>query len=352
MKEIIKRLYESGYDAYIVGGFVRDYLLGIQSNDIDISTNAPINELKRIFKGMGKSFDKYYAYHINLDGYSYDITTFRKELNYKKNKPTKLEVAPDLKTDLLRRDFTINTFALDYDGKLIDLLDAKKDLNSRVIKTVGNATKKFNDDKTRIIRAIRFACTLDFDLDEDIIKFINKKKVYLLNEVSKEYLKSELDKIFDCERYDKFFYLINRFEISKYFDIKFDEVKPSYNRYGIWAQIETSLPFSTKELNIISGIKKLIEKGDIDYSDFDLYNEEVIFNAATILGLESKYQVYKDICALHSIIDIDADLDLFSKYVREPYIKKAYRKVERSIMEGVLNNDRQSIEEYLRKIKI
>ena len=352
MKEIVNKLIENGYEAYIVGGFVRDYLLGIQSNDIDISTNAPIKEIKRIFNGMGRSFDKYFAYHIDIDGYSYDITTFRKEFDYKKNKPTRLEVAPDLKTDLLRRDFTINTFALDKDGKLIDLLGAKTDLSNRIIRTVGNTTRKFNADKTRIIRSIRFACTLNFNLDDDIIKFITKKKTYLLNEVTKEYLKSELDKIFDSNGVDKFFDILSQYDISKHFDIKFDKIKKAYNRYGIWAQVETSLTFSKKESSIISGIRELVQKGDINYVDFGLYNEEVLFNAATILGIESKYQVYKDIYALHSIIDIDADLDLFAKYVKEADIKKAYRQVERSIMEGVLNNKRESIEEYLRKIKL
>lgn len=350
MKEIVNLLIKNGYEAYIVGGFVRDYLLGIKTKDIDISTNAPISKIKKIFNGRGRSFDKYFAYHINENGYSYDITTYRKELKYKKNKPCELEVASDLKTDLLRRDFTINTFALDENGRLVDLLDAKKDLNGKLIKVVGNTNKKFSQDKTRILRAIRFACTLDFELDKEIIDFITKRKTYLLNEVPKEFIKEELDKIFDSERYDKFFYLLKRYNISKHFDISFDLIKKSYNKYGVWAQIETSLPFKREERTIINGIKELIYKGDIDFVDFDMFNEVVICNAVSILGLEEKYKAFLEIKDLHSVIDIDADLDLFDQYLSFTDIKKVYKQVERMIMEGHLNNDKESIRNFLRNI--
>ena len=214
MKEIVEELNKNGYEAYIVGGFVRDYMLGINSKDIDISTNAPIDEIIRIFKGKGKSFKEYFAFHMSDEkGYSYDITTYRKDLKYRRNKPIKIEIAPDFYTDLLRRDFTINTFAIDNKGYFVDLLDCKKDLDAKIIRVVGDTEKKLTEDKTRIIRAIRFACTLGFDLDTEIIKFIADKKVYLLNEVPKEYIKHELDKIFDSDTKGirKFFYLLKRY---------------------------------------------------------------------------------------------------------------------------------------------
>ena len=352
MKEIVNILIDNGYEAYVVGGFVRDYLLGMSTKDIDISTNAPINELKRIFKGKGKSFDKYFAYHIDKDGYSYDITTYRTESKYKKNKPTEVKVAADLGTDLLRRDFTINTFAFDQNGYLVDILGAKKDLNARLIRCVGDTNKKFTEDKTRILRAIRFACTLDFDFHTDIIDFISKKKTYLLNEVPKEFIKSELDKIFDSNGIDKFFFILNRYEISKYFDISFDRVVKSYNRYGIWAQIETDLPFSKKEKTIIDTIKDLLEKKDINFSDMSKYEDDIIFNAASILGLENKVKAYHDVINLHSIIDIDIDMDLFFRYVKFEDMKRVYKIIEKNIMEGYLANNRNAIEDFLRNIRL
>ena len=352
MKEIMNILYENGYESYVVGGFVRDYLLGFSSKDIDICTNAPIDEIIRIFGDRGVSYPKYYAYHIEEDGFTYDITTYRKELKYRKNKPISLEIADDLGTDLLRRDFTINTFAISKDGLFIDTLGARKDLNSRLIKVLGDTNKKFKEDKTRILRAIRFACTLDFDLDRQILDFISNKNAYLLNEVPKEYKKNELDKIFDSSGTDKFFFLVKRYGMGKYLNIKFNKIIKSYNRFGIWAQIETDLPFPKKERHIIDSIKSLIEKKDINFLDLSLYSSDIIYNAASILGLEKKVKAFEDIRNLHSIIDMDIDPDVFFKYVRLEDIKKAYKLVERNIMEGYIQNNKKSIEKYLKEIRL
>ena len=88
--KLLKEFTEHSYKAYIVGGFVRDYLLGITSNDVDICTNAPIDKIIEIFKDRGVAFKDYFAYHINEDDVTYTITTYRKELSYKDNKPIKM----------------------------------------------------------------------------------------------------------------------------------------------------------------------------------------------------------------------------------------------------------------------
>ncbi len=351
MKEIMEILNKNGYESYIVGGYVRDYLLGIKSTDIDICTNAPINEIVKMFNGRGKAYLQYFAYHITKGDYEYDITTYRKELRYKKNKPIELKIASNLGEDLIRRDFTINTFAMDKDGNFIDLLGSKKDLDSKIIKCVGDTEKKFTEDKTRIIRALRFACTLDFDLSTEIINFL-KDKSYLLNEVPKEYKRSELDKIFDSVGADKFLFYVKRFEIEKYFNIKFDKVFPTYNKYGVWAQIEADLPFSNNELKTIESIKKIVNNNDLKMIDITTNSEDVIMNAACILNQVDKVKILKEINKLHSVIDIDADIDLFLKYVPTNEVVKTYRLVERRIVEGYLVNNKLDIEEFLSYIDV
>ena len=348
MKDIVNELIGNGYEAYIVGGYVRDYLIGIPSNDIDICTNAPINKIMKIFKGRGQAFKEYFSYHIKDDNYIYTITTYRKENKYKKNKPIDIEVASDLYTDLQRRDFTINTFAIDHNGKLIDLLNAKRDLNSKIIRVVGDTDKKLTEDKTRILRAIRFSCTLDFELDNEILNFIKSKKICLLNEVPKEYKRKELDKIFDSS--NRFFYLLKRFDISKYFNIKFDNIIPTYNKYGIWSQIETDLPFSNKELEIISNIKKIVNNKDIYLIDLKNYSNEVLYNAANLLKNEKKLKMLIDILKLHSIIDIDIKISEFFKYVNVQNIKSVYKLVEKNILEGYLQNNEGEIIEFLKEL--
>ena len=103
MKEIMDKIIENGYEAYVVGGYVRDYLLGIETDDIDICTNAPINKIIEMFKGEGIAFPQYYAFHIERDGVCYDITSYRKELSYRRNKPIEIVPAKDLAEDLLRK---------------------------------------------------------------------------------------------------------------------------------------------------------------------------------------------------------------------------------------------------------
>ena len=349
MKEIMKLLVKEGFEAYVVGGYVRDYLLGISSTDIDICTNAPIDKIEKMFKGRGKSFPQYFAYHISDGEYEYDITTYRKELRYKKNKPVEIKIAKNLGEDLLRRDFTINTFAMDKDGYFIDLLGSKKDLNSKILKCVGDTDKRLEEDKTRIIRALRFACTLDFDLSSEIINFIANKS-YMLNEVPKEYKRKELDKIFDSIGVDKFLYYVRRFDIQKYFDIKFDKVIPTYNRYGIWAQIETDLPFSNNELKTIDSIRKIVDNKNLKMEDIVTYDNDVIMNAAYILNQVDKVKILNEINNLHSIIDIDIDIDYFFQYIPIDEIVKSYRLVEKRIVEGYLANNREDIEEFIRNL--
>ena len=350
MKEIVNELINNGYEAYIVGGYVRDYLLGIPSYDIDICTNASIDEISKIFKGRGKSFREYYAYHIEDNEYSYDITTYRKEHRYRRNKPVEISVAKSFQEDLLSSDFTINTFAIDKDGKLIEILGAKKDLDSRLIRVVGDTEKKLTEDKTRIIRAIRFSCTLDFDLDPEIMKFIENKKSYLLNEVPKEYKRSELDKIFESNNIDKFFYLVKRYKMERYFNIKFNNVVKTYNKYGIWAQIETDLPFSNKEIKKINTIKELVNKKDIYLIELKQYDNEILYNVASILKIEDKLKSLIEILKLRSIIDLDINLSTLFKYVDVKNIKSVYKQIERSIMEGYLQNNKEDIEYYLRNL--
>lgn len=351
MKEIVDKIIEEGFECYIVGGYVRDYLLGYDSKDIDICTNAKIEDLIRIFGNTGKPNKQYYSYHIKEGDYTYDITSYRKELQYKKNKPVKLEYAKDLKTDLLRRDFTINTFAIDSNNKLIDLLTAKADLDNKIIRVVGNTKEKLTEDKTRIIRAIRFYCTLDFNLSEEILEFL-KENGKMLNEIPKEYIKKELDKIFDSNGYDKFFELVKKYDLGKYLNIKFNKVYKAYDKYGIWAQIETTLPFSNSEKTVISYISNIVKKESISTGELMIYSDIIIKNASYILNLNEEIKSFEEMNKIHSIIELEITPKEISKYVEINNIKKVYKLIERKVISGELENSNDRIKEYLENTNI
>lgn len=347
MNDIVDKLTKNNFECFIVGGFVRDYLLSVESKDIDICTNAKIEDIIKLFGKEGKAYINYYSYHINRNDYSYDITSYRKELKYKNNKPYKIEYAKTLKEDLFRRDFTINTFAIDKDGKLIDLLNAKKDLDRKIIKVVGNTETKLKEDKTRIIRAIRFMCTLDFKLTKEIEDFLSKNGK-LLNQIPKEYIKKELDKIFISKNYNKFFNIVTKYKLNKYLNIEYKDIKPSYNYYGIWSQITTKLPLTKKETNTIKNINKLVSNKDITISDIKNYNEDVILNASKILNIDTKVKKMMEIIKLHSIIDINFELKEIIDLVGISKTKKIFKEIEKNIINGNLINNHNDIERFIK----
>ena len=196
--KFIKEINSHGYESYIVGGFVRDYLLGIESHDIDIATNATPKEIKEIFEDSCLPAEDYGSVTVISKGIRFEITTFRKDISYINNRrPAEVKYIDNLKDDLLRRDFTINAICMDESGQIIDLLSGKDDIEKKVIRTIGDANHKFEEDCLRILRAVRFATILDFDLDDDVVKAIYSYK-YLLKNLSYYRKKEELDKIFTC----------------------------------------------------------------------------------------------------------------------------------------------------------
>ena len=179
--QVINIIKNNGYEAYVVGGYVRDSLLNIDNYDVYITTSATPQKLKQLLKDYNID-DKYIdlgSVKFNLDKYHFEITTFRKEYNYVNHRrPNKVEFTTSLKDDLNRRDFAIN--ALCSDGEqLIDLFNGIDDLNSKVIRTIGDAFVRLKEDSLRILRAIRFASKLGFEIDDNLEKAINDNCEYL-----------------------------------------------------------------------------------------------------------------------------------------------------------------------------
>ena len=211
MLEILKIIEYYGYEAYFVGGYPRNLYMNIACDDYDICTNATPQELLNIFPNCDMTFAIYGNVKVQYKDNLYEITTFRKDLEYDFKRHPKIVFVKTLKEDLLRRDFTINTLCLNANGEYIDLLGARKDIDAKIIKTVGDSDCKIKEDPLRIIRALRFACDFDFQLDEKLISSIikYKKNVYDLNP---DKVKMELAKVQNKEKlalYLKKFALFN-----------------------------------------------------------------------------------------------------------------------------------------------
>ena len=169
VKMIIEKLENSGFEAYIVGGFVRDNLLKKQSFDVDICTNAKPKDLVNIFKVKQRA-NNYGGFNFKIKRFNIDITTYRKEKKYDKRHPVEIEYVNNLFDDIKRRDFTINAICLDKNDKIIDILDGQKDIKEKLIRSIGSANEKFVEDPLRMLRAIRFATILDFNIEKNTLE--------------------------------------------------------------------------------------------------------------------------------------------------------------------------------------
>ena len=192
--EILKKLNNNGYEAYIVGGFVRDRLLKIKTNDLDITTSAKTDDIKKIFEDVIDSGTKYGGVIVKIKNYEYEVTTFRKDIDYIDHRHPIVEYTDNVKDDLIRRDFTINSLLLDKDLKLYDYLNGVSDLNNHIIRAIGDINKRFNEDALRILRAFYFEAKLGFDIDEETLKAMNEAAIYLEN-ISSDRIIRELKKL-------------------------------------------------------------------------------------------------------------------------------------------------------------
>ena len=194
VENIIGSLEEHGFEGFAVGGCVRDSLLKKTPTDWDITTDALPEDMKKIFK---KTFDTGIAHGtvtVLMDGVGYELTTYRIDGNYSDGRhPDSVSFSKNLSEDLCRRDFTINAMAYSHNKGIVDLFDGRKDLQNGIIRAVGDAKKRFDEDALRMLRAVRFAAQLGFKIDDDTFAAI-KEKAKLLSNVSKERIFVELNK--------------------------------------------------------------------------------------------------------------------------------------------------------------
>lgn len=194
---IIEELEKSGYEAYIVGGCVRDIIMGKEPHDYDITTSATPEETMEVFKAH-KQFDqglKHGTVNLVLDEEHFEITTHRTEDQYSDNRrPDKVTFVKELDKDLGRRDFTINAIAYSHKGGIEDPLNGKADIENKVIKAVGEPSQRFIEDALRIIRGLRFASVLGFEIETNTKQAMIDYKELLKN-VSRERITIELIKL-------------------------------------------------------------------------------------------------------------------------------------------------------------
>ena len=310
----LKRLEDSGNEAYVVGGAVRNMLLNEKVNDYDITTSASPNTIRLLFPEYNQyvAGKKYGTVVILIGKYKIDITTFRKDLDYLDHRhPKEVEFTTNLYEDLKRRDFTINALCLDLKSNLTDYFNGIDDLHNGIIRAIGNPKTRFNEDALRILRGIKFATRLNFRIEkstEDAI-FENAR---LLNSIANERKKDELLQILSYPNRQKY---INRYlEVFKTFipfkktDKRIDNFLDSY--FSLAYLLSKTSGYNLKDLkfskNEINMLNELIKSTDCDIkNDYEF-----------IMALSSVYE--KEILAYLSQLH---NLDLTERYKEiKPYI--------------------------------
>lgn len=225
VKSIIQDLQKAGFEAYIVGGCVRDFLLNQEPKDWDITTNAKPEEIQKIFP------DSFYTNEFltvtvrtgskKFELSEIEVTTYRTEAKYSdKRHPDEVKYAKKLEDDLSRRDFTINAMALrpgsgQAKKEVIDLFGGQEDLKSKTIRTVGEAEERFNEDALRMLRAVRFATTLGFKIEEKTASAIKKNSIWL-EAISKERIRDEFVKIIMADKAAEGIEMLRELDLLKY----------------------------------------------------------------------------------------------------------------------------------------
>jgi poly(A) polymerase len=190
--QVVKTLREAGYEALFAGGVVRDLLLRRPISDIDVTTSAPPEMIESLFDytiPVGRQFG---VVIVVIASINYEVATFRKDFDYQDGRhPGRVEFT-SAREDALRRDFTINALMLDPDNEeVIDFVEGRQDLENRIIRTVGDPEARFREDKLRLMRAVRFACELDFQI-EDRTKRALRARTQEIGDVSHERIRDEL----------------------------------------------------------------------------------------------------------------------------------------------------------------
>ncbi|MGO5079328.1 CCA tRNA nucleotidyltransferase [Lactobacillus amylovorus] len=192
---VLRTLEDAGFEAYFVGGSVRDVLLHRHVHDVDITTSAYPEEVKELFDKSIDTGIKHGTVTVLYDGESYEITTFRTESGYQDfRRPDHVTFVQNLDEDLKRRDFTINALAMDMHGDIVDLFNGIEDLKNHIIRAVGNPEKRFHEDALRMMRAVRFMSQLEFKLEEKTEQAI-KDNHELLKKISVERIREEFVKM-------------------------------------------------------------------------------------------------------------------------------------------------------------
>ncbi|MDO4198809.1 MAG: hypothetical protein Q4D13_07460 [Erysipelotrichaceae bacterium] len=363
--QILKRLNDNGYEAYLVGGSVRNYILDKDIDDYDINTSADPNAIRILFSDyplydIGRKLG---TVAILIDNEKVEITPFRKEGKYSDHRhPEEISFSDQLEDDLKRRDFTINALCMDSNGTVIDLYNGIDDLHNKIIRTIGNPDERFDEDGLRILRALRFKSKLQFEIEEKTKESIFRNKD-LLKEISAERKKDELFKILTCE--DSFKVINEYLEVFRTF-MDIDHIDKEENIFNdplyalsyLYARNHFSLgelKLSGKETDIVKTLSSLTDTDLKDDYDFirnlsNIYTDDCLryLNCLYNTDYTERYTSLKPYIITLNDLDIDGNTLMDMSYSGKK-ISEVKQKLLDLVHQKKLSNHKEVLINYLKE---
>jgi len=366
IKEIytaLNLLEQKGYQAFLVGGAVRNYLLKKTIDDYDITTNADPNAIKMIFQDyttydIGKSLG---TVVVLINKIKIDITPFRIESDYKDFRhPSKVKFSLNLEDDLKRRDFTINALCLNSKNEIVDLFNGVEDLNNKVIRCINNPDSRFYEDPLRILRALRFKTKLDFTIENKTNQSIFKNKD-LLNYISPERKKEELLKILCTKNgfsiINEYIEVFNTFMPFSSINIDNNFSNPLYALAYLLIDKKVNLKelkYSKEEINLINtliAVSKIDLTNDYDFitclSDINQKHILTYLSELHHFDYSLRYQSLKKYMV--TINDLKIDGETLMKFnIRDKQIKVLKLEMVDLIHQQKLTNTKVDLLKYIK----
>lgn len=354
--EILGIIEDNGFKAYIVGGCVRNIILCHDFTDIDICTSATPYHIKNIFKNCLISTEKYGSIVLIYKEKRFEMTTFRQESTYSDGRrPDIFTYIDNLEDDLKRRDFTINTICMDKNKNIIDIYNGISDIKQKVIRTVGNSNVKFYENPLRMLRAIRFASVLNFNLTSNVKDAIinNSNRIEL---ISYEKRRVELDKIFLSKNSEYGIKLLLETGLHKSLELSnLDRLNIIDDIIGIWAQIRNyKYLFKKSERKLVDLIIEILDNNINVENNFSLYKYGLY--VCTVVSkirdndLEKLLDIYNNI-PIVSFYELDISTDEICNILRiekGKKLKTIYDDIINNILSCNIRNNKDDIILYLK----
>lgn len=377
---MLQILTDAGYETYIVGGAVRDALLGLPVSDFDLASSAKPKEIMALFNTVIPTGIDHGTVTVIHNGFSYEITTFRAEGSYSDFRhPNAVSFLGSIEEDLARRDFTINSLAFSMDGKLIDLYGGQGDLNKHLIRTVGNPNERFQEDALRMIRALRFQSTLNFKLHHSTEEAL-QHQAELLQYVAIERVQTEFSKLLAGKAVDQALYTLVQANIHQVLpglqqiEQSFEEIPFLTNLTSeierwAWLASTTENPNQfLKKWRLSNRIIKKVEHllVNVKHAQASGWNKVTVYSALPEVEscerlrsvfekrrplLESVERITSELTISSSemLVVTGKDLINWRNVSPGPWVGEALKQIELAVIKDEIKNEKSSIRRWLKQ---